>query len=246
MPDHEGDFGFIYEVENEALGTASSFLTVSARDDAPLARPEASDTVLTLSDILDEDFVDVEVLRNVFLADGNAADLDVRLVPGYDRGAQVRRDGSIRVAVEDRRQIIPFEVRHPEDPTVTAYAFIWVPGRDDALPQLRRDAPDVQVESGQEVVLDLNDYVIAASAAPGAHHRHRDRARLAQRRHRPRRRRGHPAVPQRAGVLRARVALVHGHGRRVRRRSGRAHRHDRHSRSTSSPPRTSRPRSPAA
>ena len=35
VPDHEGDFGFIYEVENEALGTASSFLTVSARDDAP-------------------------------------------------------------------------------------------------------------------------------------------------------------------------------------------------------------------
>ena len=60
------------------------------------------------SDILDEDFVDVEVLRNVFLADGNAADLDVRLVAGYDRGAQVRRDGSIRVAVEDRRRIIPF------------------------------------------------------------------------------------------------------------------------------------------
>ena len=28
VPDHEGDFGFIYEVENEALGTASSFLTV--------------------------------------------------------------------------------------------------------------------------------------------------------------------------------------------------------------------------
>ena len=41
-----------------------------------------------------------------------------------------------------------------------------MPGRDDALPQLRRDAPDVEVESGEEVVLDLEDYVIAASGRP--------------------------------------------------------------------------------
>ncbi len=77
VPDDEGDYGFMYTVENEALGSAASFLTIEARNDAPLARPEASDTVLSLSDILDEDFVDVEVLRNVFLADGNAADLAV-------------------------------------------------------------------------------------------------------------------------------------------------------------------------
>ena len=166
VPDHEGVFGFVYEVENEGLGSAQAFLTVTADDDAPFARPEASDTVLSLSDILDEEFVDVEVLRNVFLADGNPADLQVGLVAGYDQGAQVRRDGSIRVAVQDERRIIPFSVTHPEDPEVTAFAFIWVPGRDDALPQLRRDAPDVVVESGEEVVLDLADYVIAASGRP--------------------------------------------------------------------------------
>ena len=166
VPDGEGDYGFVYEVENAALGVASSFLTVHARGDAPFARPEASDTVLTLSDILDEEVIDVEVLRNVFLADGNAADLHVSLVDGYEGGAQVRRDGSIRVTVEDRRRIIPFRVTHPEDPDVSAYAFIWVPGRDDALPQLRRDAPEVEVKSGAEVVLDLEDYVIAASGRP--------------------------------------------------------------------------------
>src|SRR4029453_12778686 len=107
-----------------------------------------------------------EVLRNVFLADGNAADVAVDLVPGYESGAQVRRAGAIRVAVEDRRRIIPFSVSHPEDPSLTAYAFIWVPGRDDALPQLRRDATKVQVKSGEEVVLDLEDFVIAASGRP--------------------------------------------------------------------------------
>jgi len=166
VPDAEGEMAFVYTIQNERLGTASTFLRVVADDDAPLARPEASDTVLSLSDILDEDVVDVEVLRNVFLADGDAADLTVGLVAGYDSGAQVRRDGSIRVTVQDRRRIIPFSVSHPEDPTVVSYAFIWMPGRDDALPQLRRDAPEVEVRSGAEVVLDLDDYVIAASGRP--------------------------------------------------------------------------------
>ncbi len=166
VPEGEGDYGFIYTIENARLGTASSFLTVEARNDAPLARPQAADTVLSLSDVLGEESVDVEVLRNVFLADGAVTDLEVSLVDGYDAGAQVRPDGSVRVVVEDRRRIIPFRVSHPDDPSVHAYAFIWVPGRDDALPQLRRDAPEVRVQSGAEVVLELEDYVVAASGRP--------------------------------------------------------------------------------
>ncbi|MBT2498278.1 fibronectin type III domain-containing protein [Agromyces sp. ISL-38] len=166
VPDGEGLYGFIYTVENEHLGEASSFLTVEARPDAPLARPEASDTVLSLSDILDKERIDVPVLRNVFLADAPAADLTVGLVDGYTSGVEVRRDGSIRVEIQDRRRIIPFSVSHPEDPDVTAYAFIWVPGRDDALPQLRRDAPRVEVVSGEEVRIELAEFVIAASGRP--------------------------------------------------------------------------------
>ncbi len=166
VPAGEEDYGFIYTVENARLGTASSFLTVKTRNDAPLARPEAADTVLSLSDVLGEESVDVEVLRNVFLADGDAADLDVSLVGGYDAGAEVRDDGTVRVAVEDRRRIIPFRVSHPEDATVQGLAFIWVPGHDDALPQLRRDARDVRVQSGEQVLLELEDYVIAASGKP--------------------------------------------------------------------------------
>ena len=166
VPDVEADLGFIYTVANDRLGTATAFLKVEARRDAPLARPDARDTVLSLSDILDRDQVDVEVLRNVFLADDDVSDATVGLVPGYDDGARVRRDGSIRIEVQDRRRIIPFSVSHPEDPENIAYAFIWVPGRDDALPQLRRDAPEVRVQSGEEVRLDLEDFVIAASGRP--------------------------------------------------------------------------------
>ncbi|GAA1802921.1 Ig-like domain-containing protein [Agromyces neolithicus] len=166
VPAGEGEYGFIYHIQNGQLGTASNFLRIEARTDAPLARPEAADTVLGLSDILDTDRIDVPVLRNVFLADGDADALRVGLVSGYSRGAAVNRDGTIRVEVEDRRRIIPFTVSHPEDPTVTAHAFIFVPGRDDALPQLRKDAPRAEVRSGEEIEFDLADYVIAASGRP--------------------------------------------------------------------------------
>ena len=59
IPSGEADYGFIYEIENEQLGEATAFLRIEARDDAPLARPEAADTVLGLSDILGEERIDV-------------------------------------------------------------------------------------------------------------------------------------------------------------------------------------------
>ena len=64
--------------------------------DAPPVYPVANDTVLTLTDILDRDTIDVDVLRNVFLADGPVSSLTVSLLPGYDADAEVtaRTDGS--------------------------------------------------------------------------------------------------------------------------------------------------------
>ncbi|MBM7504309.1 Ig-like domain-containing protein [Agromyces aurantiacus] len=166
VPDRAGEFGFIYTIENTRLGTASAFLRVVADPEAPLARPEAADVVLSLSDVLDEERVDVDVLDGVFIADADAREADVGLVDGYDDGARVMGDGSVSVEVQDRRRIVPFSVGHPDDPQVRTFAFIWVPGRDDALPQLRRDAPEVRVTTGEEVVLDLADYVVAASGRP--------------------------------------------------------------------------------
>ncbi|GAA1944500.1 Ig-like domain-containing protein [Agromyces allii] len=166
VPDVEGSFSFQYTIGNDRLGTASTFLTVVASEDAPFARPEVDDVVLNLTDILDRQRVDVDVLADAFLADADVSDLEVRLVDGFQTGAEVLRDGRIRVEVEDRRRIIPFSLTHPDDPEVVSYAFIRVPGRDDAIPQLRRDAPSVAVRSGQSVELDIEDFVIAASGRP--------------------------------------------------------------------------------
>ncbi len=164
-PAAPGRYGFIYTIANERGGTSSSFATVEVSADAPLARPQVSDTVLSLSDILGVRTVDVPVLDNVFFAEGPSAALRLSVLPAYSGSAEVV-DGIVRVTVRPERQLIPFSVAHPEDPSITSTGFIWVPGTDDALPQLRTGAPKLTVTSGAELTIPLADYVVAVGSGP--------------------------------------------------------------------------------
>jgi len=159
-PSAEGKYGLVYSIANARGGTSSNFISVIVVNDAPLSYPIASDTVLTLSDTLDRDTVDVSVLDRVFFADGPVTDLGVSVLAGYP-SAEVLPNKQIRVTIGDERQIIPFAVSHPDDPGVRSYAFIWVPGFNDALPQLDRRAPKLVVTSEETLTINLNDYVIA-------------------------------------------------------------------------------------
>lgn len=160
-PPTEGRFGFIYEIRNDRGGVSSNFLTIVVQKDAPLSRPDARDTRLTLSDVLERGTIDVDVLANVFFADGAARELDLAVLTGFSENAQVTGGKRIRVTVGDDSQIIPFAVSHPADPAIVSYAFIWVPGYDDALPQLRRGAPVLSIASESTLTIDINDYVVA-------------------------------------------------------------------------------------
>ena len=160
-PERSGQYGFIYTIQNETGGTSSNFLTVTVSKDAPLARPEVTDTSLTLSDVLSRKSVRVDVLANVFFADGPASSLRLSVLSGWSRSAQVVSGKRIRVVIRQRSQIIPFKVAHPLDSSVAAYGFIRVPGYDDALPQLKRGAPRLSVPSESQLSIDLDDYVVA-------------------------------------------------------------------------------------
>ncbi len=165
-PTTPGQYGLVYSIENELAGGSQAFITITVSPDAPLAAPVARDTVLSLTDILDRDELDVDVLSRVFFSEGEVSELGLELVPGYESGASVQPDRRIRVQVGEQRQIIPFQVVHPADPTVRSTAFIWVPGTDDALPQLDRRAARVEVISEETVTIDINDYVLAVGGAP--------------------------------------------------------------------------------
>lgn len=160
-PEIEGRYGFIYEIQNDRGGTSSTFLTVVVQNDAPLSRPDARDTRLSLSDVLDRTTIDVDVLANVFFADGLANALDLAVLPGFADTAQVTSAKRIRVTIGHSSQIIPFIVNHPDDPSIVSYAFIWVPGYDDALPQLRKGAPKLSIPSEDTLTIDINNYVVA-------------------------------------------------------------------------------------
>ena len=160
-PTTPGLYGVIYYIANATGGQSSAFIRVTVDPKAPPAVPVASDSVLTLNDIMGRSTVDVNVLSNVFFADGPSSSLDLAVYPGYTSTAQVTPKKHIQVQVTAHSQIIPFKVTNPEDATVFSYAFIWVPGTDDALPQINRDAPSLSVKSGETLTIPLNTYVIA-------------------------------------------------------------------------------------
>ncbi len=160
-PKQEGVFSFIYTIQNERGGTSENFIRVAVSKDAPLARPVVSDTVLSLSDVLGKRTVSVNVLANVFFADGPVSSLKLSVVPGYGGNAEVTANKRVRITITAKSQIIPFKVAHPDDESVASYGFIRVPGFDDALPQPRRGAPTITVPSEKSVTIHLNDYIVA-------------------------------------------------------------------------------------
>lgn len=160
-PKAQGAYGFLYTIQNERGGTSQAFLRLTVDEKAPPARPVVSDTTLGLSDILGKDRVDVNVLANVFFADGPVSTLKLSLVPGYASGAQVTAAQRLRVTIGAKSQIVPFRVANPEDESIMAYGFVHVPGYDDALPQLKRGAPKLTVVSEKTLTIHLNDYIVA-------------------------------------------------------------------------------------
>ncbi|PZE77206.1 Ig-like domain-containing protein [Curtobacterium sp. MCBD17_019] len=160
-----GDFAVLYTVANDDGGASTAFLTVTVDRDAAPLRPEVSDSTLDLVDILHRKAVSVDVLANTFFAEGSTADLRVGLVRGYADGARVTRSGRIVVPVTARSRIIPFSVARRDHPDVVSYAFVHVPGLDDALPQIDRTAPAITVRSESTVQIPLSKYVVTANGA---------------------------------------------------------------------------------
>ena len=160
-PTKPGTYGLVYTIENSFGGASSAFITVVVSTDAPRSFPVVRDTVLTLSDVLGHDSLNVNVLNNVFFADGNVSTLGVSVLSRYSSEASVTANKRIHVFVRDKSQIIPFSVANPNDASVVSYAFVWVPGLNDALPQLNSKAPPLTVISGSTLTIDLNSYVLA-------------------------------------------------------------------------------------
>ncbi|WIB58839.1 Ig-like domain-containing protein [Curtobacterium sp. MCLR17_007] len=158
-----GDFAVLYTASNENGGASTAFLTVTVDKDARPLRPEVDDTTLDLQDILHRQTVTVDVLRNVFFAEGATSQLRVGVVDGYGDDARVTTDGRVVVTLTDQSQVIPFSVARQDHPDIVSYGFIHVPGFDDALPQVNRSAGAITVTSEATVRIPLSKYVVTAN-----------------------------------------------------------------------------------
>lgn len=161
VPEQPGTYGLVYEIANDVAGTASSFITLDVRSDAPLNAPVLSDSVVALSEILTRSEVVVDAFATAFWADGDIRTLTPRIVAGYPGSARVESGNTIRVTVGQKSQVIPFSVTHSDDPSIVSYAFVWVPGTDDARPQVKLGVKPISVAGEKTVRININDYVTA-------------------------------------------------------------------------------------
>lgn len=160
----EGELGVVVTIESSRGAQAVGWLRVVVDADAEPPAPRAQDVRVPVTSILDRAEVAIDPMDAVTIADGAVDELEVEL-PLDVAGATLAADGTIRIDVAPRTRIVPYTVTRA-DTGASASALVVVPGTEDALPQLRPDAPPIVVASGETIEIDIDDYVVAVDGDP--------------------------------------------------------------------------------
>ena len=157
----EGSFVLRYGITNVQGGVDDAFVQVAVTPDARPQAPLAQDHVLTVTDILGLDQVEVNLLEDAFNPDGEVSALEIG-VEGPGAAAVSAVEGGVAVvALSERRQSIAYTVTSPET-GLSATAFVVVPAATSALPPYLK--PEVQDEPpalaiGSTTTLQIRDLV---------------------------------------------------------------------------------------
>lgn len=151
------EVGVLVTVENTAGSTATSWLRIDVDPAAPPPAPDLEDVQVAIQSIADADAVMIDPLAHASVADGRTDVLEATL-PMETPGVQLV-DGTIEIAVADRTRFVPYTVARTDDPSAVGTAVIAVPGRDDALPQLRPGVAPLSVQSGETLEIDIDEVV---------------------------------------------------------------------------------------
>ncbi|SFR98056.1 Fibronectin type III domain-containing protein [Agrococcus baldri] len=150
--------GVLVTVENSAGSSATSWLRIEVDPDAPPPAPDVEDVQVAIQSIADAEAVVIEPLAHASVRDGRSDVLEAAL-PLETTGVQLRDDGAIEIAVTDRTRFVPFTITRSDDPSATGTAVIAVPGRLDALPQLRAGVAPLRVQAGETIEIAIDDVV---------------------------------------------------------------------------------------
>ena len=148
----------VYEVGN---GLSSSRGTVTVRTAEPYNNPPVAFDAFGNAD--DGDSVEVDVLETAYDPDGPSEDLVVaEVLP--PAGVRAEVEGStITVARGAQPVVVPFRVEDADGGATTA--SLYVPPASNGLPYVEADGL-IQVDPGDAVEADLDDYVVNPSGGP--------------------------------------------------------------------------------
>ncbi|TKV27853.1 hypothetical protein FDK12_10190 [Arthrobacter sp. NamB2] len=162
-PGTPGNTAVRYRVEDPRGGAAIGTIRVQTRPDAPSLAPVAFDDRVGFAETLGRDAVDIPVLRNDTDEDGSPGELAISFPLGTETASTSdvpHEDGTVVRMVTVRllpdAQILPYTVTDQDG--LAATAFIHVPGLANQPPVLANAEP-LEVVSGQELVLDLDELV---------------------------------------------------------------------------------------
>ncbi|UOW00064.1 Ig-like domain-containing protein [Agrococcus sp. SCSIO52902] len=152
------DIGIVVTVENSAGTSAASWLRVEVDPAAPPPPPDVEDVQVAIQSIADADAVRIDPLAYASVRDGRSDVLEATL-PMAAAGVELREDGTVEIPVGERTRFVPFTVVRTDDPSAVATGIIAVPGRLDALPQLRPGVAPLSVRSGETLEIAIDDVV---------------------------------------------------------------------------------------
>jgi hypothetical protein len=158
-PAAAGVYHVVYTVQDQWGAQAAGTVVVTVSDDAPLVPPAARDDEVAAAEVLTQDFVVVAVLDNDEDADGSTESVEITVDPAA--GAELLPDRTVRVPVLPGAQVVDYSLTDQD--SLVGRAFIEVPGAASTSPVLNPQARSLQVKSGEQASVLLEDYVLVGA-----------------------------------------------------------------------------------
>lgn len=160
-PEDAGVYYVSYTAKDKAGLSDTATLTVNVDPEAAVEPPTAYDYRVPASATVDRKSVDVDVSPWIANPSGSLSDLTVDVHPSAS--AHARRKGGadstvITVDLTDEARSVPYTVTNTAH-GISTTAFIQVPAYGVFPPTLRPKAPELRVDAGDSIRIDIADYV---------------------------------------------------------------------------------------
>lgn len=168
-PSQPGTAYISYTVRNKAGLKDTGTLTVDVDGNARIEAPGAYDYRVPSSATIDRRSVDVDVSRWIANPSGTAGELRVDVDPSAQSHARLKGDERSRiitVELTDEARAVPYTVTNTTH-GITSTAFIHVPAYGVFPPTLRPKAPELRVNAGETIDINIADHVrVGAGKTP--------------------------------------------------------------------------------